>query len=161
MPRSAPRPLLGALTIVVGLSLATTSCNGDDDDDDSDDASQGACIDPLPLDCQPSFEPATYDEIFANVLRPSCGSSATGTQCHGAAGKQGGLTLADRDDAYDALLAPDVGPPRVVPGAPECSMLIQRLEADDPSVRMPLGTEPLDEGQRCAVRQWIANGAEP
>jgi hypothetical protein len=159
MPRSVLQQLCA--TAVLGLAIAAAACNGDEDDGSTDDAGQGACIDPLPLDCRPSFEPADYGQVFANVLRPSCGSSATGAQCHSGEGNQGGLTLADREDAYDALLAPAIGPPRVVPGRPECSMLIQRIEASDPSVRMPLGSEPLDEGLRCAIRQWIADGAEP
>jgi len=157
--RSSP----GCCAALALLLAATAACNGDDDDAAArDDGGNGDCIDPLPLDCRPSFEPATYQAVFSNVLRPSCGSSASGTQCHSAAGMQGGLVLGDADEGYDSLLGTNDGRPRVVRGKPECSMLIQRLEASDRRVRMPLNaTEPLDEGLRCAVRLWIAEGAEP
>jgi hypothetical protein len=146
---------------LAALLVAAGACNGDDDDDaQTEDAGDGACGEPLPLDCRPSFEPASYEAIFSNVLRPSCGSSASGTRCHGAAGMQAGLVLADLDEGYDSLLGGDDGRPRVVPGKPECSILIQRIEASDPRVRMPLSAAPLDEGQRCAIRLWVADGAE-
>jgi len=151
--------LCASVAVLAGLA----ACNGDDDDGaprPGDDGGNADCIDPLPLDCRPSFEPATYDAIFSKVLRPSCGSSASGTQCHGAAGMQAGLVLADLDEGYDSLLGTADGRPRVVPGKPECSILIQRLEASDREVRMPLNADPLDESVRCAIRLWIADGAE-
>jgi hypothetical protein len=165
MPRSATSSLLCAHAALVLLLwfivAAAAACNGDDDDASaSGDAGGGECSDPLPLDCRPSFEPASFDTIFDNVLRPSCGSSASGTQCHSAAGMQAGLVLGDRTAAYDTLLRADEGPARVVPGKPECSMLIQRLEASDPRVRMPLNSPALSEGLRCAIRLWVAEGAE-
>jgi hypothetical protein len=39
-------------------------------------------------------------------------------------------------------------------------LLEVRLESSDPAIRMPFNSPaPLSEGLRCAVRQWIANGA--
>jgi hypothetical protein len=147
------------------LAVSLAGCTGDDDDDnasagtgDSDDG--GECLAPLSLDCRPTFEPATYDQIFEDVLRPTCGSSASGTQCHGKQGMQAGLVLADHDQAYDSLLGTLDGRARVVPGKPECSVLIMRLESTEKRFRMPLNSDPLDEGLRCAIRQWIAEGAE-
>ena len=167
MLRSAIRSTTHAriALFAVGAALAAGSACGDDDDANRDagrgDSGSGACLAPLPLDCKPSFEPASYDSIFANVLRPTCGSSASGTQCHGAEGKQAGLVLADRDEAYDSLLGKLDGRPRVVPGDPECSVLIQRIESNERRFRMPLNSDPLDDGLRCAIRLWIAEGAEP
>jgi hypothetical protein len=152
------------LRFAIGLWLlaGVLACNGDEDDAAGDAGDgNGSCLAKLSLDCRPSFEPASYDAIFSNVLRPSCGSSASGTQCHGAEGMQAGLVLADQDEAYESLLGELDGRPRVVRGDPECSMLIQRIESSDPRVRMPLNSPPLSEGQRCAIRQWIAEGAEP
>jgi hypothetical protein len=124
-----------------------------------DDASVGTegCLDPLPLDCAPSYEP-TYDMIFTNALR-SCGASSTLGSCHSAEGSKGGLVLSNPDTAYDHLLGTFDGRARVKPGNPECSILMKRLESDDPDFRMPVGREPLAEGQLCAIRQWIARGA--
>jgi hypothetical protein len=58
------------------------------------------------------------------------------------------------DVAFEGLSA------RVSPGDISCGALIQRLESSDPARRMPPGPTPLTEPQRCAIRQWIANGAE-
>jgi hypothetical protein len=35
---------------------------------------------------------------------------------------------------------------------------MKRLESSDPDWVMPVG-DPLPEGERCAIAQWIANGA--
>jgi hypothetical protein len=72
---------------------------------------------------------------------------------------QAGLVLLGRDEAYDHLLGETDSRARVVPGDPECSLLVQRLESTDPQFVMPVGMR-LPEGQRCAVRQWVAAGAE-
>jgi hypothetical protein len=117
------------------------------------------CIAPLSLDCDPTYVP-TYDSIFENLLRPTCGASSN---CHAgptADKAQAGLVLSQRDDAYDYLLGKMDGRARVIPGKPECSILELRLESKDPGFRMPVGSEPLSESDRCVVRQWIANGAK-
>jgi hypothetical protein len=70
-----------------------------------------------------------------------------------------GLVLSEHDDAYDYLLGKIDGRKRVVPGKPECSILMQRLDTKDPAFRMPVGADPLSESDRCIVRQWIAMAA--
>jgi hypothetical protein len=117
----------------------------------------GACLEPLDLDCSPTFQP-TFQNFYDNQLS-SCGAASTGASCHGPDGGQGGLYLTDIDEAYDMLLSPPDASPRVIPGDPECSLLIQRLESDDPAFGMPPGAK-LRDAERCAIRQWIANGAE-
>lgn len=107
------------------------------------------------LACDPLYEPV-FDEIFSRTLKPTCG--VAGSSCHSAQGRKNGLAFADPDEAYELLLGSD-GNPRVVPGDPECSLLISRLESDDPAFQMPPGA-PLSEAERCVIRQWIANGAE-
>lgn len=67
--------------------------------------------------------------------------------------------LADADTAYGSLLGAGGGAARVVPGDPDCSPLMQRLESTDPAKRMPLGEDNLPEGVRCAIRRWIQEGA--
>ena len=62
------------------------------------------------------------------------------------------------DAAYEQLLNPKTGAPRVLPGDISCSHLIYHLESDEPNVVMPPGA-PLAEEERCAIRQWISNGA--
>jgi len=142
-------------SMLIVACLALAACNGDDGENMAGMSGDGACLPALELDCDPTFTP-TFDEIYDRELR-SCG--ANGSLCHGAEGDHGGLTLADRDGAYDALLGIGEEHARVIPGDPECSILIQRLESTDANFVMPRGT-PLTPGKRCAIRQWVANGAE-
>jgi len=116
-----------------------------------------ACLSTLPATCSPELNP-TYAEIFPKILQPRCGSSGPG--CHGEQGRQGNLGLYEINEAYDALLGhgPD-GRARVLPGDPECSILMQRLETSDTVKRMPLGGTQLSAGARCAIQQWIEAGA--
>lgn len=113
-----------------------------------------ACLEPVDTECTPLFEP-TFREIHTRRFSGTC-SSGVGS-CHGPNGRKGGLALADFDEAYDLLLGNDGEKARVIPGDPECSELVRRLDDTGPNV-MPPG-EPLSEGERCAVRLWIENGA--
>ncbi len=61
-------------------------------------------------------------------------------------------------DEIDAAWSALVDDGRVLPGDAACSLLITRLEADDPAAAMPPGS-PLSEAERCAVRQWVDDGA--
>jgi hypothetical protein len=72
----------------------------------------------------------------------------------------GGLVFENADDAYDRLLGKKDGTARVIPGNVACSLLIERLYATDPDLRMPKGDTPLLDGELCNVRQWIAAGAK-
>jgi hypothetical protein len=156
---------VAALRRVLGCALIACAfgCGGGDDAADAGGAgAQAQCLDALPADCTAAYEPS-YDAIFDNVLRKTCGSSATGSSCHygpTAAEAKGGLALSDRDAAYEALLGQDGTHARVVPGDAECSLLMQRLESKDVAVRMPLGGDPLPDNVRCVIRKWIENGAE-
>jgi hypothetical protein len=141
-----PKLAMVGIVAICGFAL---SCATDD---------SGACLDPLPRDCQPAFPP-TYTGFYDNLLRETCGAASTGGSCHGPNGKKAGLVLSDRTEAYDYLLGQIDGRARVVPSDPECSLLEQRLESKDPSFVMPPGAK-LSEYQRCAIRQWIANGAK-
>lgn len=121
------------------------------------------CLDPLPRGpdaCMLRIQP-TFAAIHANILAPTCGAATTGASCHGPRGGMAGLFLHDRDEAYANLLAKRDGRARVVPGDPECSLLVYRVESDDPAVWMPPGPAMLDEKDRCAIITWIAMGAEP
>ncbi len=138
-----------------GAGQESDSEEGATEESDADD--ELACLDALDLDCSLTFAP-NFRSIFDNRLQTTCG--AAGSSCHGDDGAQGGLVLTDFDDAYDALLEGDRDTgPRVIPGDPECSPLMIRLETTDAALLMPVGSQ-LPEGERCAVRQWIAEGAE-
>jgi hypothetical protein len=105
-------------------------------------------------------------EIFEktdSAGRPAC------TNCHTAVGRNpaGQLNLT-HDAAYDQIVnapvrgAGKAGSIRVVPGDPDNSYLIQKLEGTPGIVgqRMPFNGGPyLTSGQMVILRRWIANGA--
>jgi hypothetical protein len=136
--------------VVLGL----TACAGGDDGA----IEPPACLTHLDPDCSPSV-PATFDAVYGSIVQSSCGLVGGSPSCHSAAAKQAGLDLSTPARAYDALLGKR-GRARVLPGDPDCSVLMQRIEASDDTFRMPLGTERLAPGLRCAIQQWIAAGAE-
>lgn len=98
----------------------------------------------------PLYDP-TFENVFDNTLKPSCGTG--GTACHAPEGAQAGLVLADVDAAHAALLEG-----RVEPGDAACSLMMQRLESDDPGFQMPPGRK-LRDAERCAIQRWIEGGA--
>ena len=116
-----------------------------------------ACVQGLSLDCQPLFDPPSYQAIFDQIFAPTC-ATGSGT-CHTVDGHKNGLVFADADAAYGLLLSPPDTSPRVRPGDPSCSLLMIRLESNDPDFRMPPGDTPLLPAARCDIVQWIAAGA--
>ena len=114
----------------------------------------------------PSLEP-TFASVQANVFeatdsagRPAC------TNCHTSTGRNpsGGLNL-NHDVAYDQLVnAPSARKPgaiRVIPGDPDNSYIIHKIEgaSDIVGVRMPQRGPYLTDGQVLIIRRWIAIGA--
>ncbi|MBX3187299.1 MAG: hypothetical protein KF819_09795 [Labilithrix sp.] len=101
--------------------------------------------------CALSYAPS-FKEIFERTLKPSCGLG--GAACHTARGRQGGLVFEEEEEAYRGLLDG-----RARPGDPSCSLVLVRVAATDPAVRMPPGRSLGDEEQ-CAIARWIADGAK-
>lgn len=102
--------------------------------------------------CSLLYQPL-FSEIHRRTLAATC--AEPGTSCHSSEGRRSGLALEDIDEAYELLLDPE--DPRVVPGDPECSPIMVRLEHTGSSV-MPPG-DPLLESERCTIAAWIRNGA--
>ena len=105
-----------------------------------------------------ALEP-TLASIQDNVFTPSCTISG----CHGGAvaadlrlesGASAGNLISIASSQNPSLI-------RVIPGDPDNSLLIQKLECDSPPVgaRMPLGGPYFDQETIDVIRQWIANGA--
>lgn len=138
----ASRRAAAALLLAASLS----ACGG----------SENQCVPEPTTECSPDIN-TSFDAIHRSLITQRCGTS--GNACHGPAGRQGNLVLADADAAYMALLGQDGTNARVVPGDPGCSVLMQRIETADGKPRMPLGEPILPEGLRCAVRMWIEQGA--
>lgn len=77
--------------------------------------------------------------------------------CHGGVKQQAGFSLLFRSEA---LAATESGKPAIIPGDPDNSELIRRIEATDPEERMPYKHEPLQPEQVKIFRQWIKEGAQ-
>jgi hypothetical protein len=103
--------------------------------------------------CQPLYVP-TFDNVYRNTIASKCGGDSA--SCHSAAGAHGGLILADRATAYAALTSGSAT--RVIPGDPGCSGMIVRINADGKTWLMP-PRSPLAAAERCALAQWVQNGA--
>jgi hypothetical protein len=132
---------LGLLAASAATVLGLTGC-GD----------ELTCVTP-DLACQPLYEP-TFDNVFATTLQQKCGTA--GGSCHSRDGHKAGLILDDKATAYRALVEGG----RVEPGAPSCSVLIERVYAGPSSLRMPPG-KTLADAERCALLQWVVAGAPP
>jgi hypothetical protein len=87
--------------------------------------------------------------------------------CHTNTGRNpsGGMNL-NHDVAYDQIVnvpsARKPGAIRVIPGDPEHSYLVHKIEglSDIVGIRMPFSGPPyLTDGQILILKRWIANGA--
>lgn len=93
---------------------------------------------------------------FARDIRPILADACF--HCHGPdeAARQADLRL----DTHAGLLADLGGYAAMVPGDPQASQLIERIESDDASIRMPPpeSNKSLSSEARGLLRQWIAQG---
>ena len=94
--------------------------------------------------------------MYTNTITRSCGVGA-GT-CHGP-NPITNLDFTGIEATYEILLGQAEQPAYVLPGDPNCSQLMIRLDQPDPTDTMPPGL-PLSESERCAVRQWVEQGGE-
>jgi mono/diheme cytochrome c family protein len=79
--------------------------------------------------------------------------------CHGPDDKKGGLRLTGLDFASKAL---ESGHRGIVPGKPDESALVARIQSSDPDDIMPppKKAEPLSSAEKAKLKQWIAEGAK-
>lgn len=138
---------------LLSCAAVLTAC-GDDNGEGGAGMNGSACLAALELDCTPTYPP-TFDNIYNRLIDDTCAVSA----CHSPASNAGNLSFGDADAAYATLLNERREEPLVIPGDPECSVLMKRLESTDRDFVMPART-PLQPNERCAIRQWVANGAE-
>jgi hypothetical protein len=114
----------------------------------------------------PNLEP-TFSSVQAQIFETtdSAGRRAC-IVCHTNVGRNpsGGMNLA-HDVAYDQIVnvasARKPGAIRVIPGDPENSYVIHKVEglSDIVGVQMPLGGPYLTDGQILILKRWIAIGA--
>jgi hypothetical protein len=108
----------------------------------------------------------SFTEVYENVI---VGQGCTAGYCHG--GMAGGLELTDEATSYANLVEVDATTAacglmqRVVPGAPEQSILWMRVRpaAEDMGMgcapKMPQGSMGLADADATLVKEWIAGGA--
>lgn len=133
--------------VAAAVTLAGCAGNGEGLDENGQPVGAG----PIPL--APRFE-----SIQQNVFTPIC------TACHSGATAPVGLRL-DANASYAMLVnAPSAevsALSRVLPGDPDNSYLIQKLEGRAAvGARMPLNGSPLPQATIDVIRQWIAEGAQ-
>lgn len=115
---------------------------------------------PSPTPTTPALQP-TFSSIRTQVFQVWC------VACHSGVGRvpDGGFRL-DANVAYGELVnaqsSDKAAAVRVVPGNPNDSYLIQKLEGRSDIVggRMPLGGPFLSQADIDVIRAWIAQGAQ-
>lgn len=136
--------------VVIALALGTVGC----------DESLSNLTGPTP-DLEPTFS-SIQQQIFSNgdsSGRPAC------TNCHNAVGSRfNGLDLSaavSYNNLVNVASRFKAGAVRVIPGDPENSYLIHKLEGRSTiaGVRMPLNGPYLEAGQILVIRRWIETGA--
>lgn len=115
-----------------------------------------ACVDLEfdPQSCAPLFVPQ-FERIHEELIQNG-GCASESSACHvdaQADGAAGGLIFGSDADADFQALAP------FLDADPACGPFAVRLNSDDAEFRMPPGQSRVDEGVRCAVAQWMAQGA--
>ena len=136
--------------VLIALALGTVGC----------DESLSELTGPTP-DLEPTFS-SIQQQIFSagdSSGRPAC------TNCHNAIGSRfNGLDLTAAVSYNNLVNVPSrfkAGAVRVIPGDPENSYLIHKLEGRSTiaGVRMPLNGPYLEAGQILVIRRWIEIGA--
>ena len=134
--------------IGVALVLALAACGGGGEDA------------PPPASPPPQGMQPTLASIQANVFTPSCAKSG----CHTGVGAQAGLVL-DAGASWGNLVnvpsSQNMLLTRVIPGNPDGSFLIHKLEGSQ-SIGGPMpadGPPFLQQATVDVIRLWILNGA--
>ncbi len=144
------RMRFGSLLVRAGRAMLTTTLLAGCGD------GTAACVTGLSSSCSPLYAP-TFDNVFSRTLSPTC--AQPGGVCHASPGVAGGLLFITADASYAQLLGQTDGTPRVAPGNPSCSTLVERIYSTDATQVMPPGA-PLSDAERCAIVQWISSGAK-
>ncbi len=101
--------------------------------------------------CLGQEKPVDFSADIKPILNKKC------ITCHGGVKAKAGFSVLFREEA---LASTESGKPAIIPGDPEHSEMIRRLESDDPEQRMPYKHEPLSEDEITLLRRWIRQGAK-
>jgi len=99
---------------------------------------------------------AAGDVSFNRDIRPILTQHCTA--CHGGVKEAGDISFIYRDKA---LKEGDSGNPAIVPGKPELSEMVRRINSSDPDEVMPQPKHgpPLSAGEIALIERWIRAGA--
>ena len=96
------------------------------------------------------------DEIdFNTQVKPIINNNCI--SCHGGVRQNGGFSLLFEEQAKGNT---DSGAPAIIPGHPEKSEMIRRLQSHDPEERMPYEKKPLGKEEINILKRWIKEGAK-
>jgi len=109
-----------------------------------------ACSSLLPATATLAAEPVDYIEQIKPIFARRCGA------CHGALKQESGLRL----DAANLIRQGGDSGNAVNAGDAAGSLLIERVTAAEPDLRMPPEGKPLTPREIDLLRQWIAEGAD-
>lgn len=91
-----------------------------------------------------------FDRQIAPIFAARC------NECHAPDKAKGGLKLSSRKNVLAEL---DSGSKAVVPGKPDESELLSRVQSADDAVRMPPESKPLSPAEIKLLKMWIEQGA--
>src|SRR5262249_51321789 len=109
-----------------------------------------ATLGPVFVSTAPAEDVVDYTKQIRPVLHARCYA------CHGALKQTGGLRL----DAVALALKGGKTGAAIKPGDVEGSVIIERVSAEEESLRMPPEGGPLEPAEIAALRAWIAQGAK-
>ncbi|MCK5279146.1 MAG: hypothetical protein KAK04_11415, partial [Cyclobacteriaceae bacterium] len=96
------------------------------------------------------------DEIdFNTQVKPIINNNCI--SCHGGVRQNGGFSLLFEEQAKGNT---DSGVPAIIPGHPEKSEMIRRLQSHDLEERMPYEKKPLGKEEINILKRWIKEGAK-
>ncbi|WP_053234498.1 hypothetical protein [Sandaracinus amylolyticus] len=118
------------------------------------------------VDCEGEPQ-ATWSWIYTCLFQAD--QTCTSAACHGGGAMGGALAMPDAATGYANLFEVEsepagacMGRVRVVPGDPDASLLVHKVEMGNPmscETPMPIGPPPLSEEEVGIIRQWITDGA--
>jgi hypothetical protein len=142
----------------VVAAIGFLGCLGCGDAVNAGGGTAGAQVEGDPLDVVDDFEAGSLDDIHQTVFLRSCAGQKG--LCHFG---QFEPNLSTPAQAYaNLVLRPSlerISDLRVAPGAPEKSVLIDKLRNKNVATQMPLGAAALAEEEIQLIEKWIAGGA--
>ena len=95
-------------------------------------------------------KPIDFTTQVKPILNKNC------ITCHGGVRQKGGFSLLFRDEALATLKS---GKSAIIPGDPDRSEMIRRINLRDPEERMPYKHDPLNKEDILILTHWIKEGA--